>query len=168
MKTRKLILLIVLVGFLISTGFSQHQHGRLDVKGRMNDRLDKMDEVVKFTGNQRAEVQALFEEVVKKKKDAFCSNEMGSEGMQKAMKSIRKEKNDRLKKILSKDQMKLWKDYIQEHNGDKKEKADHHGKGGKTMDDRINSKLNSITIDVLTLTHSRRVIRHKHLIHEIS
>jgi hypothetical protein len=154
MKTNHLIVMIAILGFAFTTGYSQKQHGRLDIDGRIEDHLDKMNEVVQFTGNQRSELQALFNEVAKKKKNAFCANELGSDGMQKAMKSIRKDKDAKLKKILTKDQMKLWKDHIQANHPEGKDK-DKHQRKGKSMDDRINTKLDRMN-EVVKFTGTQR------------
>jgi hypothetical protein len=111
-----------------------------------------MDEVVKFTGTQRNDVKTLFTDIFKKKKDAFCSNEPGSDGMKKAMKSIRKEKKNGLKKILTKDQMKLLDDYKSahkdQHKGDRK-------KGGGTIEDRVNRHLDKMN-EVVKFTGTQR------------
>jgi hypothetical protein len=155
MKTTKLMVVIATILLAFTTAYSQTQHGRFDVKAKVNYRIDQMDAVVKFTGNQRTEVQALFDDVVKMKKDAFCSNEMGSEGMQKAMKSIRKEKDTRLKKILTNDQITLWKNYNKENKTSHAHKKGGKEKGGKSMDDRINTKLDKMN-EVVKFTGNQR------------
>jgi hypothetical protein len=155
MKTTKLMVVIAMILLAFTTAYSQTQHGRFDAKGKVNDRIDKMDAVVKFTGNQRTEVQALFDDVVKMKKDAFCTNEMGSDGMQKAMKSIRKEKDTRLKKILTNDQMTLWKNYNKENKTSHTHKKGGNEKGGKSIDDRINTKLDKMN-EVVKFTGNQR------------
>ena len=142
---------------LVAASFGQHTHdgkrgGTLE--DHVNHKLDKMDQVVKFTGTQRGDLQVLFMDMAKRKKDAFCANEMGSNGMKTAMKSIRKDQQDGIKKVLSDDQMKLWNAYKKE------KKAEHTGKGkhdqkGKSMDDRIDNRLNKMD-EVVKFTGTQR------------
>jgi len=148
MRTLKLIMAVFFIGTAVTVGYSQKHHG----KAKKEDRINKMDEVVKFTGDQRTQVQALFDDMAKKKRDAFCANEMGSDGMKKAMKDIRKDKIDGLKKILNKDQQKLWKDHMKSHKGDKNGK---HDKKGKTAGDRIDGQLNKMN-EVVVFTGTQK------------
>ena len=128
MKTNRLISSAIIFFCLVTVSFGQtnqrstHKKGKGTVEDRINKRLDKMDEVVKFTGNQRNDMKALMTDFAKKKKDAFCANEIGTDGMKNAMKAIRKEKIDGAKKILTSDQMKLWKDFMKEQKKSRKNK----------------------------------------------
>lgn len=154
MRTLKLMIMVLLMGTTISINYSQKQHGKFDRKAKQEDRINKMDEIVKFTGDQRAQVEALFDDMAKKRRDAFCANELGSDGMQKAMKDIRKDKMEGLKKILTKDQQKLWKNYVKTNKPEKKGDGKHEKKG-KTLDDRINTQLDKMN-EVVKFTGSQR------------
>lgn len=127
MKTKNLIALLVIVFSSLPVSFAQknhHKKGGGTIEDRVNRKLDKMDEVVKFTGNQRSDLKLLLTDLAKKKKDAFCANELGSDGMKNAMKSIREEAKEGVKKILTKDQLKLWKDYKKSQKDERKKDND--------------------------------------------
>ncbi len=156
MKIKQFTTAFFLLFCLVTVSFGQGRHkGQGSIEDRIDHRLDKMDEVVKFTGTQRNDVKALFTDIAKKKKDAFCTNEIGSDGMKKAMKSIRKEKEDKLEKILNKDQMKLWKDYKKQQKADHSDKKGKRGKGKGTVEDRINDHLDKMN-EVVKFTGTQR------------
>lgn len=124
-KTKKFLTLILVLCSSVAISFAQKHHkGKGTIEDRVNKRLDKMDAVVKFTGNQRNDLKTLFLDLAKKKKDAFCANEIGTDGMEKAMKSIRKEQKDAVKKILSDDQYKLLKAHLKAKRDERKKKKD--------------------------------------------
>ena len=128
MKTNRLICTVIIFCSLVAVSFGQanergkHKKGKGTIEDRINKRLDKMDAVVKFTGNQRNDMKALMTDLAKKKKDAFCDNEIGTDGMRNAMKAIRKEKINGAKKILTSDQIKLWKDFMKQQKESRKNK----------------------------------------------
>lgn len=140
------------IGF-IGTGYGQQDHhgkrkGGGSVEDRINRHLNKMDEIVKFTGTQKTDMKNLFDAIARQKKDAFCANEPGSDGMKNAMKTIRREKEDGLKKILTNDQLTLWKNHQKENRSKHDDDEKHHGKGDKkgkgTVEDRINHRLDKM------------------------
>src|SRR5688572_26158321 len=105
MKTKTLLMILVMICGTAVMGFSQKHHGKGTTEERINRRLDKMDEVVKFTGNQRNDLKILFTNLAKKAKDAFCANEIGTDAMKNAMKGIHEERRAGMEKILTKDQL---------------------------------------------------------------
>ena len=130
MKTKNFLALILLLCMGTAVSFSQGHHkghgkGKGTIEDRVNSRLDKMDGIVKFTGNQRTDLKNLFMDFAKKKKDAFCANEIGTDGMKNAMKAIHQEQKDGVKKILTNDQMKLLKAYRKSKHDERKK---NHGK----------------------------------------
>lgn len=128
MKTKQLFGLIMVLGCSIAVSFAQkHQRGGGTLDDRINRRLDKMDQIVKFTGNQRKDMLTFMVDLAKKKKDAFCANEIGSDGMKNAMKAINKERREGVKKALNSDQFKLWKDYVKTQK--RELKNNNRGKG---------------------------------------
>lgn len=138
MKTRNFLATVFAICISLAFSFAQRDHKDGSLDDRINHRLDKIDEVVKFTGNQRNDVKILLTNLAKKKKDVVCSNELGSDGMKNGMKLVRKEAKEGMKKILTPDQMKMMKDFKKEHKGD-------HGKKSKgTVEDRINHQLDEI------------------------
>jgi len=143
MTTKNMFAVLLVLAMGIGSAFSQKDHKKFDPQVRMDKKLNKMDEVVKFTGTQRNEIQVLFTQSMQKKKDAFCSHETGTEDMKNAMKAVRTETEDGLKKILSGDQFKLWMDYKKNY------KKEHHHKSGKgkgklDMTGRIDGQLEKI------------------------
>jgi hypothetical protein len=123
---------LLCIGTAVS--FAQgHHKGRAKgtIEDRVNSRLDKMDGIVKFTGNQRTDLKSLFLDLAKKKKDAFCTNEIGTDGMKNAMQMIHKEQKDGMKKILTNDQWKLLKAYRKAKQDERKK---NHGKKGNHDD----------------------------------
>jgi hypothetical protein len=122
MKTKQILTLILVLTMGTSLSFAQRHHrgGKGTIEDRINHKLDKMDAVVKFTGNQRNDLKLLLTDLAKKKKDAFCANDLGTDDMKNAMKAIRKEQKEGVKKILTKDQLKLWKDYRKAQHDSKK------------------------------------------------
>lgn len=127
MKTKNFLALLLLLFVGTAVSFAQGHHkgrGKGTIEDRVNRRLDKMDEVVKFTGNQRNDLKALFMDLAKKKKDAFCANEIGTDGMKNAMKDIRKEQKEGVKKILTADQQKLLKAYLKQKKDERKKNHD--------------------------------------------
>ncbi len=125
MKTKNFLALILLLCIGTAVSYSQGDHkgrgkGKGTIEDRVNGRLDKMDEVVKFTGNQRNDLKTLFTDLAKKKKDAFCANEIGTDDMKNAMKAIHKEQKDGVKRILTTDQQKLLKAHRKEKHDEKK------------------------------------------------
>jgi hypothetical protein len=144
MKTRNFLATVFAICISLAFSFAQRDHKGGSMEDKINHRLDKMDEVVKFTGNQRNEMKTLLTNLANKRKDVICANELGSEGMKNGMKSFRKEAKEEIKKILTPDQMKLMKDFKKEHQGEHKGKG-HHGKKGKgTVEDRINHQLDEM------------------------
>jgi hypothetical protein len=137
MKTKQFLVLILVLTLGTAVSFAQKHHrgGKGTIEDRINHKLDKMDAVVKFTGNQRADLKNLLTDLAKKKKDAFCANELGTDDMKNAMKAIRKEQKEGVKKILTKDQLNLWKDYRKAQHDSKK--GDHPKKG---VDDNFEDK----------------------------
>lgn len=135
MKT-KLVSTFIIFCCFVAVSFGQrnqgggHQQGKGTIEDRINKRLDKMDEIVKFTGNQRSDLKTLLTDMAKKKKDAFCANEIGTDGMKNAMKAINKEKKEGVKKILTDGQLKLLKDFMKAKREERKNKTDN-----KTFDD---------------------------------
>lgn len=131
MKTKKLVSLIAIILCTVAVSFAQKHHkGKGTIEDRINHRLDKMDEIVKFTGNQRSDLKTLLTDLARKKKDAFCANEIGTDGMKNAMKSINKEKKEGVKKILTDGQLKLLKDFMKAKREERKNKSNN-----KTFDD---------------------------------
>lgn len=141
MKTRNFLATLIAICISLAFSFSQRDHKGRSLDDRINHRLDKIDEVVKFTGNQRNDVKILLTNLAKKKKDVVCSNELGSEGMKNGMKLVRKEAKEGMKKILTPDQMKLMKEFKKEHKDEHHGKGKHGKKGKGTVEDRINHQL---------------------------
>lgn len=145
MKMKTLLTVILALGLTTAISFSQKEHrGKGTIEDRIDHRLDKIDEVVKFTGTQRNDLKLMFTDLAKKKKDAICSNDIGTDGMKNAMKTIHKEQKDGLKKVLTDDQMKLLKAHRKEHKDEHKgkHKGDKKGKGG--IEGRIDDHLNKM------------------------
>lgn len=143
MKTKTFLTVILALILTTAISFSQKEHrGKGTIEDRIDHRLDKIDEVVKFTGTQRNDLKLMFTDLAKKKKDAICSNDIGTDGMKNAMKTIHKEQKDGLKKVLTNDQMKLLKAYKKEHKGEHKGKGRKKGEGG--IEGRIDDHLNKM------------------------
>lgn len=125
MKTNRLISTVVIFCCFMAVSFGQRNQGdnhkgKGTIEDRVNKRLDKMDEVVKFTGHQRSDMKVMMTDLGKRKKDAFCANDPGTDGMKNAMKAINKEKKEGVKKILSDDQINLWKDFMKQQKANRK------------------------------------------------
>ncbi len=151
---KRLTLSIAVFLGMVAFSFSQHHRGGGTIEDRVDRRLDKMDEVVKFTGTQRNDLKILLTDLAKKKKDAFCTNEIGSAGMKNAMKDIQKEKKAGVKKILSNDQVKLLKTHLKEKKAEHKGKKQDHKKGG-SLDERIDHRLDQID-EIVKFTGNQR------------
>lgn len=132
MKAKNILALVLLLCLGSTVSFAQGHHkgrgkGKGTIEDRVNHKLDKLDEVVKFTGNQRNDLKTLFMDLAKRKKDAFCANEIGTDDMKNAMKAIHKEQKEGVKKILTADQLKLLKAHRKAKHDERKK--NHDGKG---------------------------------------
>lgn len=152
MKLKIISSLAALFLGIVFMSYGQHDHrgkikGGGTIEDRINRHLDKMDQIVKFTGTQKTDMKNLFDVIARQKKDAFCSNEVGSDNMKDAMKTIRRAKEDGMKKILTRDQLTLWENHRKEHKGKHKGDGNKHtkpDKGKGTIEDRINHRLDKM------------------------
>lgn len=107
-------MMIVLVAFLVALGVNAQHGPKKDKKSpeeRIDSKIEKMKEVLAISADQEAQIRP----VLKSKQEAMMAFRKVNKGNKELMKAEQKkqkaEVKEQLKKILTPDQQKKWKEH---------------------------------------------------------
>jgi len=108
MKSLKNILLVILVATTTLAVAQQRRGGQMDPKERAKKSTEQMSERLGLTEDQTKKVEVINLDAADKMSDAFAAASGDREAMRAVMTDINKEKDKKLKAVLTEDQ---WKEY---------------------------------------------------------
>jgi protein CpxP len=84
--------------------------------------MDRMNETLKLTDEQKPKVKAVLEESQKKRQELFADSSVTGDDRRTKMQAIMEEQNKKLKEILTAEQYTKWEELRQQlrRGGDKK------------------------------------------------
>jgi len=114
------------LGGLVATGHlatAQEQKGGGQKRGpSVEQRMERMNEELKLTDEQKPKVKAALEESQKKRQEIFTDSSVPREERREKMRGIMEKENKKLKEILTADQYTKYEKMLEDLRG---------GKGGK-------------------------------------
>jgi periplasmic protein CpxP/Spy len=128
---RNLILSMVFGLFLAGTLQAQDQPPRQDFQARRQQQIDALKKELVLTKEQTTKFDAIYKEFNEKMTAARQSAGEDREGMRTKMQAMNKERDLKIEKILTPDQVKKFKAYLEKQAAERPQRGPGGGGGGR-------------------------------------
>lgn len=132
---KRKIFLTALVGLFLTTGIMAQNQPAQDFQQRRQQMLDNLKKELNLTKDQNTKFDAIYKEFNDKMAQARQNAGDDREAMRTKMQEMNKERDAKIEKILTPDQVKKWKEILAKQQAERQQRGQ-GGPGGGGRGDR--------------------------------